>query len=270
MQISRFCTIDSKDEEYFDSLWLPKIFIGCDKTSACTVFKLCSSLHAGMQHLLLACGVLAVMAGVFWILHTCINELNQTEYCSVCGFYDPHLDNDMDNDTENRKGRKRRRRDNQCRNCTKRRRAAAEPPCHMRRCNSHTRIHTSFVEHVCSDPQRSPAIPIRLWVRADEVHIRPVQDPDNLLPTENEAQSGEEEIAPPNRRSRSRSRSRSPEASCSRVSMRSPANSYVVEDTPPRPPRSDRGSCRPPAAFSLRSAWDSSSEEEEGQVPVSM
>ena len=86
-----------------------------------------------------------------------INELNQTEYCSVCGFYDPHLDNDMDNDTENRKGRKRRRRDNRCRNCTKRRRAAAEPPCHMRRCNSHTRIHTSFVEHVCSDSQRSPS-----------------------------------------------------------------------------------------------------------------
>ena len=161
MQISRLCKIDSKDEEYFDSLWLPKVFIGCDKTSACTVFKLCSSLHAGMENLLLACGVLAVMAGVFWILHTCINELNQTEYCSVCGFYDPHLDNDMDNDTENRKGRgqKRRRKDSQCRNCTKRRKATAEPPCRMRRCNSHTRIHTSFVEHVCSDPQRSPQFP---------------------------------------------------------------------------------------------------------------
>ena len=261
MHIDRICNIDSKDEEYFDSLWLPKVFIGCDKKSACTVFKLCSSLHAGMESLILFCGVLAVMAGAFWILHTCLNELNQTEYCSVCGFYDPHLDNDMDNDTEKRKGRgqKRRRKDSQCKDCTKRRRATAEPP-------RRTRIHTSFVEHVCSDPQCSHPIPIRLLVRADEVHIRPVQDPDNLLPADNEAEP-EEEIAPPNRRSRSRS----PEASCSRVSMKSP-NSYVVEDTPPRPPRSE-GGCRPMAAFSLRSAWDSSDEEEEeeeGQVPIRM
>ena len=113
-----------------------------------------------------------------------------------------------------------------------------------------------------------PPPPLRLWVHANKVHIRPVED---MFPANNNVQPGEEEIIPPHRRSRSRSRSRSPEASCSRVSMGSP-NSYIVEDTPPRPPRSGRGSCRPPAVFNLRSAWDSSSdeeeEEEEGQVPV--
>ena len=258
MHIDRICHIDKKDEEYFDSLWLPKVFIGCDKKSACTVFKLCSSLHSGMESLILFCGVLAVLAGAFWILHTCLNELNQTEYCSVCGFYDPNLDNDMDNDNENRKGRgqKRRRKDSQCKGCAKRRKG-------VRGCYPNTRIHTSFVEHVCSDPQRSHPIPIRLLVRADEVHIRPVQDPDDLLPAENDAHP-EEEMVPRERRSRSRS----PEASCSRVSMKTP-NSYVVEDSPPRPPRSERG-CKPAATFSLRSAWDSSSDEEkeEGRVPV--
>ena len=133
----------------------------------------------------------------------------------------------------------------------------------MRGCHPNTRIHTSFVEHVCSDPQHSHPIPIRLLVHADEVHIRPVQDPDDLLPTENEAQP-EEERMPRERRNRSRS----PEASCSRVSMKTP-NSYVVEDSPPRSPRSE-GGCKPAATFSLRSAWDSSSDEEkeEGRVPV--
>ena len=260
MQISRLCKIDSDDEEYFDSLWLPKIFIGCDKAAACNVFKLCTSLHAGMQNFLLAIGVLAVMLGVFWILHTCINELGQTEYCSICGYYDPNLINDSDNDSEHRNGRKRRRRENQCGNCVKRRRATDEPSCHMRpdrRCNSYmpARVHTSYVGHGCIDP------PIRLWVHANKVHIRPVED---MFPANNNVQPGEEEVIPPHRRSRSRS----PEASCSRVSMGSP-NLYVVEDTPPRPSRSDRGSCRPPVVFNLRSAWDSSSdEEEEGQVPV--
>ena len=102
MYIDRICYIDKKDEEYFDSLWLPKVFIGCDKQSACTVFKLCSLLHSGMETLILCCGVLAVMAGAFWILHTCLNELNMS-YCSLCGYYDPDNDNDTDNDKENRK-----------------------------------------------------------------------------------------------------------------------------------------------------------------------
>ena len=82
MQISRLCEIDSDNEKSFDNLWLPKIFFGCDNASACNVFKLCTFLHAGMQNFLLAIGVLAVMLGVFWIIHTCINKLGQTEYCS--------------------------------------------------------------------------------------------------------------------------------------------------------------------------------------------
>ena len=47
------------------------------------------------------------MLGVFWILHTCINELGQTEYCTSCGYYDPNLINDSDNETEHQNGRKR-------------------------------------------------------------------------------------------------------------------------------------------------------------------
>ena len=257
MHIDGLCYIDEEDEEKFDSLWLPKWFIGCDKESACSVFKLCSLIHSGMETLILCVGILAVIAGAFWVLHTCLNELN-VSYCSLCGYYDPDNDNETDNDKENRngKGKKRRMKDTQCRGCVKRRKGA-------RGCCPGARIHT--MDHVCVDPQHSHSTPIRLLVRAEEVHIRPVQDPDNLIPTEYEAQPGEE------RRSRERrSRSRSPEASCSRVSMKTP-NSYVVEDSPPRSPRAESG-CKPATtAFSLRSAWDSSSEEEmemEGRVPV--
>ena len=126
-------------------------------------------------------------------------------------------------------------------------------------------LHPSKGPHYQLPGTRPCQPPLRLWVHANKVHIRPVED---LFPANNNVQPGEEEIIPPH--SRSRSRSRSPEASCSRVSMGSP-NSYVVADSPPRPPTSGRGSCRPPAAFNLRSAWDSSSyeeEEEEGQIPV--
>ena len=215
-----------------------------------------------MQNILLGIGVLAVVLGVFWVLHTCINKLGCTEYCSTCGYYDPNLCNDSDNESEQRNGRKRRRREKQCGNCVRRRNVtSSELACHLRperRCNSWTpaRVHASYhgPDHV------NP--PLRLWVHANKVHIRPVADP---FPMDNNVQPGEEELIPPHRRSRSRS----PEASCSRVSMGSP-NSYMAADSPPRPPTAGRGLCRP-QAFNLRSAWDSSSdeeEEEEGQIPV--
>ena len=264
MQISRLCTIDIDDEEYFDRLWFPYLFFGCDKTSMCNVFKTCKFLHTGMQNILLAIGVLAVVLGVFWVLHTCLNELGCTEYCTNCGYYDPSLCNDSDNESEQRHGRKsdRRRKEKQCRNCVRRRNVtSSEFASHVkpeRRCNSWTpaRIQANFPgpDHV------NP--PLRLWVHANKVHIRPVADP---LPVDNDVQPGEQELIPLHRRSRSRS----PVATCSRVSMGSP-NLYVVADSPPRLPTASRGSCRPPA-FNLRSAWDSSSEEEEEEerlIPV--
>ena len=83
------------------------------------------------------------------------------------------------------------------------------------------------MDHVCVNPHHSHPTPVRLLVRAEEVHIRPVQDPDDLIPTEYEAQPGEERRS---RERRSRSRSRSPEASCSRIAAGTP-NSYVVEES---------------------------------------
>ena len=257
MHIDGLCYIDEEEEEKFNNLWLPKWLFGCNKESPCSVFKLCSLIHSGIETMILCVGILAVIAGAFWVLHTCLNELNMS-CCSLCGYYDPDNDNETDNDKENRngKGKKRRMKDTQCRGCVKRRKG-------VRGCCPGARIHT--MDHVCVDPQHSHSTPIRLLVRAEEVHIRPVQDPENLIPTKYEAEPREE------RRPRERrSRSRSPEASCSRVSMRTP-NLYVVEDSPPRSPRAESG-CKPATtAFSLRSAWDSSSEEEmemEGRVPV--
>ena len=209
--------------------------------------------------MILCVAVLAVIAGAFWVLQSCLTELNMA-YCSLCGYYAPDNDNETDNDKENRngKGKKRRMKDTQCRGCVKRRRGVIG-------CYPVTRIHA--MDHVCVNPQHSHPTPVRLLVRAEEVHIRPVQDPDDLIPTEYEAQPGEERRS---RERRSRSRSRSPEASCSKISAGTP-NLYVVEDSPPRSPRAESG-CKPATtAFSLRSAWDtstSSDEEMEGRVPV--
>ena len=109
MQISRQCTIDIDDERYFDNLWFPYLFFGCDKASVCNVFKTCVLLHTGMQNILLRIGVLAVVLGVFWVLHTCLNELGCTKYCSTCGYYDPNLCNDSDNKSEQRKWTKKKK-----------------------------------------------------------------------------------------------------------------------------------------------------------------
>ena len=260
MHINGLCYTDEEAEEKIKNSWLPKWLFGCSKESSCSVFKLCALINSGMEAMILCVAVLAVIAGAFWVLQSCLTELNMA-CCTLCGYYDPDNGNETDNDKENRNGKKRRMKDTQCRGCIKRRKGA-------RGCCYGTRIHA--MDHVCVDPQHMHSNPIRLLVRAEEVHIRPVQDPENLIPTEYEAQPGEEE----RRRSRERrSRSRSPVAARPRVPRGTP-NSYTVEDSPPRSPRvydvedspprpaRDEGGCKPTTAFSLRAALDSSSEEE--------
>ena len=169
MQISRQCTIDIDDERYFDNLWFPYLFFGCDKASVCKVFKTCILLHTGMQNILLGIGVLAIVLGVFWVLHTCINKLGCTKYCSTCGYYDPNLCNNSDNETEQLNGRKRRRREKQCGNCVRHRNVtSSELACHLRperRCNSWTpaRVHASYhgPDHVNPPPFTCGCMQIR-------------------------------------------------------------------------------------------------------------
>ncbi len=262
MHINGLCYTDEEAEEKINNSWLPKWLFGCNKDSFCSVFKLCTLINSGMEALILCIAVVAVIAGAFWVLQSCLSELNLV-CCTLCGPFNPDNGNEMDNDKDKRNGngKKRRMKDTQCRGCSKRRKGVWE-------CCYGTRIHP--MDHVCIDPQHTHANPIRLMVRAEEVHIRPVQDPEDLIPTEYQAQPGEEE----RRRSRERrTRSRSPVAARPRVPRGTP-NSYVVEDSPPRPPtvydvedsppRSPRNEdgCKPTTAFSLRAALDSSSEEE--------
>ena len=206
-----------------------------------------------MQNVALVIGVLGVMMGVFWVLHTCLNEMGCTEFCARCGYCSNQYEKCLGHN------RDRRRRERACQNCVRRRNITSNEYASNNNMKPERRSSAwKSARNYANLPGPSHVnSPLRLWVHANKVHIRPVVD---TPPADNGVQLGEQELIPPHRRSRSNS----PVASCSRDTP----NSYVVADMPPRPTTANRGSCKPPT-FNIRSVWDSDSEEEEERmIPV--
>ena len=176
MMTNRRCTIDLEDEKYFDSLSYPALFLGCDKTSPCHVFHLCKINYSGMQNLGLVIGVLAVMAGIFWILHQCLNDMGCMDFCAHCSIC---LNQCHGQDSDKCKGHNhdRKRKEKYCQNCVRRRNIVSNEAANTSNDRVQERRGNASRPVRCYEYPAGPSHmnpPLHLWVHANMVHLRPV------------------------------------------------------------------------------------------------
>ena len=150
---------------------------------------------------------------VFWILHTCLNDMGCMEFCVRCGYCSNQChDPDSDNEKCIGHNRDKRRKERECQNCVRRRNITTNESASNNTRMPERRVSAGRSAWSHENPPGPSHVnpPLRLWVHANKVHIRPVAD---TQPADDGVQVGEQELIPPHMRSKSNfQRLRAPEA----------------------------------------------------------